>query len=130
MKLTECLNTLEPNELASFWQFIESVKWSPGTNCKERLLKNLSPQQSARYKRILNFICETLAEELSLNYNFNKIFDAKAYCSNIIGEKGYNGLLEIEQNIDRIVEKIELHNFNDIDDVFLLMVPDDDDYWY
>ncbi|MGA1046524.1 MAG: hypothetical protein ACO3UU_00790 [Minisyncoccia bacterium] len=130
MKLTECLNTFNNDEIASFWQLVETLKWTPGTNCKVRLLKDLSPSQSTKHKRILNYICETFAEELSTNHNFNKFFEAKAFCSNVIGEKGYQGYIEISKSPEKYIKLIESHNYNDLEDIFLLMIPDDDDYWY
>jgi hypothetical protein len=130
MKLTECVNTFDEKEIASFWQLVESLKWVPGTNCKARLLKDLSPSQSTKYKRILNYICETFAEQLSANHNFNKFFEAKAFCSNIIGEKGHGGYIEISQDPEKHIKLIESQNYNDLEDIFLLMVPDDDDYWH
>ena len=130
MKLTECLNTFDSNEINLFWQFIDSIKWAPKTNCKVRLLKELSPSQSSRYRRILDYICENFAEQLSSEYNFNNIFDAKAYCSNVIGEEGYNGLVRLENSMSKVVDDISTKSFLEIEDIFLFMIPNDDDYWH
>lgn len=130
MKLIERVEMLDQNERVSFWQFIESIKWSPGANCKDRLLKDLSPIQAAKYRHILNYICEIYAEELSINYNFNKIFESKAYCSNIIGEHGYGSLDLLAKNANNAAREIESQTFNNLEDIFLFMVPEDDDYWF
>lgn len=129
MKLIERIEVLDANERRSFWQFIESIKWAPGANCKKRLLRDLSPNQAARYKHILNFICEIYAEELSLNYNFNKIFESKAHCSNIIGQHAYESLDILTKTVDKAVDEIESQTFTDLEDIFLFMIPEDDDYW-
>lgn len=129
MKLIERIEVLDSNERLSFWQFIESIKWAPGANCKKRLLRDLSPNQAAKYKHILNFICEVYAEELSLNYNYNKIFESKAHCSNIIGRHAYDSLAILTKSADKAVDEIESQTFTDLEDIFLFMIPEDDDYW-
>lgn len=129
MKLIERIEMLDLNERLQFWEFIDSIKWAPGANCKKRLLKDLSPAQSTKYKHMLNYICEIYAEELSANFNFNKVFEAKAYCSNIIGRYAYESLNILTKTADKAVEDIESQNFNDLEDIFLFMIPEDDDYW-
>lgn len=117
-------------DIASFWQFIDELNWAPGANCKARLLKTLSPAQSSKYKKMLDYICTLYADMLSEQCNYHKVFDSKAYCSNIIGEKGYTGFVNLlEQDLQDHVSSIELQNI-DLEDVFLFMIPEDDDYWY
>lgn len=129
MKLIERIEMLDPNERLQFWQFVESIKWSPGANCKKRLLRDLSPTQATKYKHILNYICEVYAEELSTNFNFNKVFEAKAYCSNIIGQYALESIAMLTKDAPAAANKIDAQSFTDLDDIFLLMIPDDDDYW-
>lgn len=129
MKLIERIEMLDPSERLQFWQFVESIKWLPGANCKKRLLRDLSPSQAANYKHVLDYICEVYAEELSTNFNFNKIFEAKAYCSNIVGQYSYESIAMLTKDAENAVSEINSQSFSDLDDIFLLMIPDDDDYW-
>lgn len=126
---TELEQTFGSTTLSGFWQTVDSLDWSSRENIKNKLLRELSPAQSSQYKKILDYICETLADEISREDVVKNIFDLKTTISNIIGEKSYSGFTAIKDSADIVYEKLKKDGAPDINDAFLFMFPDEDDYW-
>jgi hypothetical protein len=120
----------DAHTLVKFWEFIDNNKWSSDTNCKGKLLKELSPVQAGKYKKILEYICDRLADKISTEFDYKNTFDIKAICSNIIGERGYIGLQNIIASPKIEVIDILSQEALLLPDIFLFMIPDEDDYWY
>lgn len=126
---TELNQIFDKSSISGFWELIDSLDWGDNVSIKNKLLKELSPSQASCYKKILDFICDNIAENISRESSYKNVFDLKSIASNIIGETSYEGFTSIISNPDKVIDKLQSDGIPDIDSIFLFMFPDDDDYW-
>jgi len=126
---TELNQIFDKSIINGFWELVESLDWDNNLSIKNKLLKELSPSQASCYKKILDFICDNIAEDISRESSFKNVFDLKSIASNIIGESSYEGFISIIDNPDKVTDRLQKEGTPSIDSIFLFMFPDDDDYW-
>lgn len=126
---TELNQIFEKSDINSFWELIDSLELNDGAGVKDKLLKELSPSQSSCYKKILDYICDSIAENISRETSFKNTFDLKATVSNIIGESSYQGFTSIINSPSKVTDRLQRDGIPSVDSIFLFMFPDDDDYW-
>jgi len=126
---TELNQIFEKSDVNGFWELIDSLELNGSIGVKDRLLRELSPSQSSCYKKILDYICDSIAESISRETSFKNTFDLKATVSNIIGESSYEGFTSIINSPSKVTDRLQRDGMPSIDSIFLFMFPDDDDYW-
>jgi len=115
--------------VVALFELIDDVQQSKSSSISLYLLRVLSPANASIYKKILEYICTRIAEEISKVEIKSNAFELKLVASNILAESGYNGLKEIIENLDIVSDRLATNGPPDFEDVFLFMFPNEDDYW-
>ena len=108
----------------NFWILVDSLNWSVTSSKRDDLLRDLSPQQSKKYRELLLFLSENLASKMK-NYDPETFLAATLACANEIGINGEEAVWHLLK--EREINVLELDD--DIDNSFLYDFPTDDDYW-
>ena len=120
--LDDAVDKFGQDVVDNFWILVDSLNWSVTSSKRDELLRDLSPQQSNKYRELLLFLSENLASKMK-DYDPEAFLAATLACSNEIGINGEEAVWHLEK--EREVSSADI----DIDNSFLYDFPTDDDYW-